>query len=309
MEKDKIKILFFGTPEFAVPSLELLSSEFEVVAVITKPDKPAGRGKKVTPPPVKVKAQELSIRVLQPSNFEEVREFLSQIQPDLGVVVAYGRIIPNWLVNLPRHGTINLHPSLLPKLRGASPIQWALLEGLKETGVSVIKLSEELDAGDILAQEKVKILESDDYLSLSEKLAKVGAKLLLKVIPEFVSGNLKPRPQEHEKATYCGRITKEMGLIDWNLPAEKICRMVRALNPWPSTYTFLRGKRLIITKASVVNEEGRPGVVLKTYPELVVSAGEKGVKIERLKPEGKREMTSEEFLRGYKVEVGEELGK
>lgn len=308
MEK-KLKVVFMGTPDFAVPSLKALhEAGYEIPLVITQPDRPAGRGKKITPPPVKVLAENLEIPVYQPERVkgnEELIEKLKEISPDLIVVAAYGKILPDEILNLPKFRCINVHASLLPEYRGASPIQSALLDGKEKTGVTIMLISPELDAGDIISQREVPIEKSDNAQILHDKLAKVGAELLVETIPPYISGELKPVPQDSSKATYCKPITKEMGRIDWNLPAEKIFNMVRAFTPWPSAYTTFRGKRVKITKAEPTPGTGEPGKIIKADRELVVATGEGALKIEKLKPEGKKEISGEEFIRGYRIQTGD----
>ena len=307
--KKKLKVVFMGTPEFAVPSLKALKEAgYDIPLVITQPDRPAGRGKKLRPPPVKVLAESLGIPVYQPEKIKENIEFLEtlrEINPDLIVVVAYGKILPDAILNLPKFGCINVHASLLPEYRGASPIQSVLLDGKEETGVTIMKISPELDAGDIISQRKVKIEESDNAQTLHDKLAKVGAELLVETIPGYISGKIIPVPQDHSKATYCKPVTKEMGRIDWKLPAKKIFNMVRAFTPWPSAYAEFKGKRVKIMAAETVNFQGKPGEVVKADKELIVTTGEGALRIKRIRPEGRKEITGEEFIRGYRVKVGD----
>ncbi len=306
---ERLKVVFMGTPEFAVPSLKALYEKgYEIPLVVTQPDRPAGRGKKLKPPPVKAVAEKLKIPVYQPERIkgnEEFRKLIEGISPDLIVVTAYGKILPEWFLDLPRFGAINVHASLLPEYRGASPIQSALLDGKKETGVTIMKISPELDAGDILSQEKVPILPEDNAQTLHDKLSKIGARLLIETIPLYVSGELKPVPQDHSRATYCKPIRKEMGRVDWNFPAEHIFNMVRAFTPWPSAYAEFKGKRVKITKALPVSGSGRPGEVLETKRGLIVATGKEALKLEKLKPEGRKEISGEEFVRGYRVNVGD----
>jgi len=307
------KIVFMGTPEFAVPSLKALKEAgFELV--ITQPDKPAGRGKKLTPPPVKVEAERLGIKVYQPERIkdnEELRRILEEIKPELIVVAAYGKLLPEWLLNIPKKGAINVHASLLPKYRGASPIQAALLNGEEETGITIMKVSPELDAGDILSQESLKIDREDNAQTLHDKLSALGAKLLVETIPKYLRGEIEPKPQEHEKATYAPQIRKEMGKIDWQLPAERIFNMVRAFYPWPTAYTTFRGKLLKITKAEPIQEsaDGSFGEIVKVERDgFLVKTGDGLLKVKRVKPQGKREMEAEDFIRGYRPQSGERLG-
>ncbi len=307
-----LRVVFMGTPEFAVPSLKRLVEEgYNVKLVITQPDKPAGRGRKLTPPPVKVTAEKLGIPVYQPEKIkenEELRKILEDLNPDLIVVAAYGKILPDWLINLPRFGTINVHASLLPKYRGASPIQWALLNGEKETGVTIMKVIPELDAGDIISQRRVKIEKEDNAQTLHDKLSRIGADLLVETIPLYVSGELKPVPQNSEEATYCPQIKKEMGEIDWKRSAEEIFNQVRAFTPWPSAYTTYRGKRIKILKVRPVEGSGSPGEIIKADSELIIATGKNALRVEKLKPEGKREISGEEFIRGYRVRRGDFFG-
>ena len=309
----KEKIVFMGTPEFAVSSLrKLVEKGFNVSLVVTQPDKPAGRGRKLTPPPVKVEAEKLKIPVLQPEKIKdnpELEKLLRKISPDLIVVVAYGKLLPPWLLTLPKYGAVNLHASLLPEYRGASPIQSVLLDGKEKTGVTVMKISEELDAGDILSQREVEIYKSDNAKTLHDRLSQIGAELLAETLPLYVEGKIIPQPQDHSKATYCPKITKEMGKIDWQESAVKIFNKIRAFTPWPSAYTFLEGRRIKITEAEPLMEETSfpPGTVIKADKELLVSAGRGILRILKLKPEGKKEITAEEFIRGYPIKVGKNL--
>ena len=301
-----------GTPDFAVPSLKkLVEKGYDVKLVITQPDRPAGRGKKLTPPPVKVVAEEMGIPVYQPERVkdnEELREKLLSINPDLIVVAAYGKILPEWLLNIPKYGTVNVHASLLPKYRGASPIQWALLNGEEETGVTIMKVIPELDAGDIISQRRVKIEREDNAKTLHDKLAEVGAELLVETIPLYVSGRLKPVPQNEEEATYCPQIKKEMGEIDWTRSSREIFNQIRAFTPWPSAYTTFRGKRVKILKAEPVEGSGKPGEVIEAGRELIVATGKGALRVERLRPEGRKEISGEEFVRGYRVKPGDLFG-
>jgi len=298
-----------GTPQFAVPSLKaLVEAGYKVPLVITQPDRPAGRGKKLKPPPVKLEAQKLGIPVYQPERIKdnkELQKLLKEISPDLIVVAAYGKILPDWLLKIPKLGVINVHASLLPKYRGASPIQSALLNGEEETGVTIMEVIPQLDAGPILSQERVKILREDNAQTLHDKLAELGAELLVKTIPPYAKGELQPTPQREEEATYCTQIKKEMGKIDWSRPAEEIFNMVRAFTPWPSAYAYFNGKLIKITKAQPVEGKGEPGEVIEAGRELIVATGKGALKIERIKPEGRKEITGEEFIRGYRVKAGD----
>ncbi len=301
-----------GTPDFAVPSLKALKEAgYQIPLVVTQPDRPAGRGKRLKPPPVKVAAQEMGLMVYQPEKVkenEELKRILKEISPDLIVVAAYGKILPQWLLELPKYGVINVHASLLPKYRGASPIQAALLNGEERTGVTIMKVIPELDAGEILSQREVEIKEEDDAQSLHDKLAKLGAELLVETIPKFVKGEIEPRPQDPSKATYCPKITKEMGRIDWTKGAREIFNAVRAFTPWPGAFTYYKGKMVKLTKVKPVQGSGKPGQVIEAGKRLIVATGKGAIEILKIKPEGRKEIKGEEFVRGYRVKVGDAFG-
>lgn len=299
-----MKILFMGTPDFAVPSLRKLSGEFEVVGVITQPDRPAGRGKRVKPPPVKVLAQELGIPVYQPAKLEELVEIVKSIKPDCAVVVAYGRILPKEVLETPPYRVINLHASLLPKYRGAAPIQRALMAGEKVTGNTVMLVNERMDAGDILSQEEVEIDEEDNLKTLSERLSVTGADLLTKTLRLWFEGSIEPVPQKEEEATYAPPVQREEERLCWKAQAESVRDRVRGL--YPDAYTFFRGQRVKILKLKVVEGEGEPGEIVDPK-RFVVACGKGAVRIEEiLSPKGKR-MRGEEFVRGYPPKKGELL--
>ncbi len=310
-----MRIVFMGTPEFALEGLERLTAEAEVAAVITRPDRPAGRGRRPVPPPVKVRAEELGLRVLQPAGLSSP-EFLTaagELKPELFVVSAYGRFIPASLLELAGHGGINLHPSLLPRYRGAAPIQWALINGEEETGVSVISVAERMDAGDIWAQKTVRIAPEDNTATLSRKLAREGGELLAEVVTRMKTGEIAPRPQDERLATLAPRLTREDGRIDWSRPAGEIVNRIRGLHPWPGTFTTLPGRRgrnlKILAAGAVGMEGGRPGEILRAEGgELVAAAGEGAVRIRELQLEGKRPLPAGKFLRGCRLAPGDLLG-
>lgn len=306
-----------GTPEFALPGLERLAEgDFELAAVITRPDRPAGRGRKPAPPPVKIRGRELGLRILQPPDPRgpQLRDTVREIAPDLFVVSAYGRFIPADLLGLAARGGINLHPSLLPRYRGASPIQWALINGERETGVSVITVAERMDAGDIWGQESIRIAPEDNAETLSRRLARAGGNLLAEVVEKMERGEISPRPQDESRVTFAPRLTKEDGRIVWSRPAVSIANRVRGLYPWPGTFTTFRsggGRRTLkILSARPVPAAGeRPGEILRAEGgELLVAAGEGAVGIHRLQLEGKRPLETGEFLRGCRLRAGEILG-
>lgn len=304
-----MRVLFMGTPEFALPSLEALCRELEVVGVISQPDRPRGRGQRLSPPPVVEAARGKGIPLLQPQRLKdpEVVSWIRERKPDLITVVAYGRIIPPEIFRLPPLGSINVHPSLLPRHRGPSPIPFAILCGDTETGVTVIYLSEEMDAGDILLQQRIPIDPEDTARTLEEKLAKLGARALLEAIALIREGKAPRIPQDPAKATVTRKLVKEDGRIDWTRPGEWICRLVRAMDPWPTAYTFRGGVLLKIWRAlPEAGITGRPGeVVAVERQSILVAAGEGGVRILEVQPAGRRRMTVEEYLRGYHVQVGE----
>ncbi|GAB6066589.1 methionyl-tRNA formyltransferase [Aquifex pyrophilus] len=299
------KILFMGTPQFAVPSLKELAKNFEIIGVVAQPDRPAGRGKKIKPPPTKVVAKELGIPVYQPENKRELTEIVKALKPECIVVVAYGMILPKEVLDIPPFKVINLHASLLPKYRGAAPIQRAIMAGEKETGNTVMLVNEEMDAGDILSQEKVKIEEEDNFLTLSEKLANRGAKLLVNTLKEWFEGRIKPVPQNHREATYAPPVRKEEYRICWKASAESVRDRIRGL--YPNAYTLFRGERIKILKARVVDISGYPGEV-QDQRRFIVACGERSIEIlELISPKGKK-MSGEDFMRGYRPKLYEALG-
>lgn len=308
----KAQVLFMGSPEFAVPVLEALMAHHQVVGVVTQPDKPAGRGRKLRPPPVKEVALAHSLPLLQPKSLREetVLSWLRERHPDVIVVAAFGYILPPQVLNLPPFGCINVHASLLPRYRGAAPIAAAILAGDEETGVTIMLMDEGLDTGPILAQRSCPIGPEDTTASLSEKLARMGAELLLEVLPQWLQGRIEPQPQEGE-ASYAPMLRKEDGLINWNLPAEEIERRVRAFNPWPGAYTFWEGTLLKIWKASpspLRPPDASPGLVFRDEGGVKVACGEGALVLREIQMAGKRRMAVEDFLRGQRSFIGAVLG-
>lgn len=305
-------ILFFGTPGFALPALGgLIAEKYDLVGLITNPDEPVGRKKILTPPPVKVFAQKHSIPVLQPERLK--RELWNdEIPPaDLFIVAAYGKIIPKSVLEIPKYGTLNIHPSLLPRWRGASPIQSAILAGDADTGVTIMQLDELMDHGPIVAQQTVHIGDRKPaYKELHDELAQTGAELLLKTIPGFIAGAITPTLQDDAQATYCVILTKDNGRIDWSKSAEEIERMVRAYNPWPSAWTVwcTSGKniRIRIDEANVTLDEpaGSPGTVWHKESSLLVKTGRGSIAVKRATIEGKKPLTGTELIRGYPQLIG-----
>lgn len=310
-----MRIVFMGTPEFAVPSLEqLVQNGHDVVAVYTKPDRTAGRRRAPVASPVKRLAVELGLPVVQPDSLKSAQAVkqLASFQPDVVVVAAFGQILPESVLAVPAHRTLNIHPSLLPKFRGASPVASAILYGGEFTGVSVMLLDKGMDTGPLLARAQISISPRDTTGSLTGKLARVGAQLLLEVLPRWVKGELAPQPQDDSQATYTRRLDKEDGEIDWTLSAKGIWRRVRALNPWPGCYTRWQGKQLKITEAVFFPTErnvdiGRVVALDKGEVAFGVGTGAGVLGISKVQLEGKRAMTSAEFLRGQRDFVGSVL--
>lgn len=306
-----MKIVFMGTPDFAVGTLHALAeSEHEVAAVVTQPDKPKGRGKTLMPTPVKEEALKYDIPVYQPAKVraEEFQNVLAEIQPDAIVVVAFGQIIPQSILDIPRYGCLNVHGSLLPKYRGAAPIQWAVIDGEKESGVTIMRMDAGLDTGDMIAKRIVPIEAEETGGSLFDKLSQVGAELLLETLVSIENGTAAYEKQPEESPTpYAAMLDKKMGLIDWECPAGEIECLIRGLNPWPSAYTYLNGKTLKIWKSQVedIDSQERPGTVIQADKEAFrVACGHKVLLITELQLEGKKRMAWDAFLRGYPVEKG-----
>ena len=311
-------VLFFGTPRFAVPTLQhLLGSSHTVVGVVTQPDRPRGRGQKVTFAPVKALAVEHQIPVFQPDRLKppETAETLRAWNADVGVVAAYGRIIPEHLLAIPRLGMINVHASLLPKYRGAAPVHRAVMNGDAETGVTIMRVVKELDAGAMIAKVTRPISPDDTSDVVEDALSELGAKLLLTVLDEMAAGSAREEPQDDSQATYAPRLTKEEGLIDWSESATTIHNRVRGLYPWPHAYTYLHGKRLILLRTQVVlaGREAppyRPGTVVSVDTNAIrVATGQGEIALIELQPEGKRAMRVHDFVLGHQVAPGDALSQ
>ena len=307
-----MRVLYMGTPDFAAAALEaIVEAGHEVVAVVTQPDKEKGRGKAVSMSPVKECALKHNIPVLQPVRIRrpESVEELKQYEADVYVVAAFGQILTQEILDIPKYGCINIHASLLPGYRGAAPIQWAILDGLEETGVTIMQMDAGIDTGDILMQEKIAIEATDTGESLFDKLSELGAKAIVKALPLIEQGALTPVKQDDSKSNYAKMLSKEMGLIDWNSDAVVIERYVRGLNSWPSAYSYINGKQLKIWRAEVVDATGTPGeVVAVDKKSITVACGEKAVKLLEIQLEGKKRMEVSAFLLGYKVNTGDHLG-
>ena len=323
-----LRIIYMGTPQFAVPALEtliagskpglVLQEGYEIVTVITRPDKPSGRGKEVVYSPVKQLALSQEIPVWQPGSLkrQENIEMLAAYQSDLFIVAAFGQILPQAVLDLPRYGTLNIHASLLPKYRGVSPISEAILQGDTETGVTIMLIDAGVDTGPILLQRAIPIAEDDTTGSLTLKLAALGASALLEALPLWVQGKITPQPQDERFASHTHMLHKEDGKIDWNRPADVLARTVRAFTPWPGAYTNWGNKLLKIISAHTIQSdtgsEARAGTVSlrkeNGLQTLAVATGNGLLIIEKLQLEGKKVMNADEFLRGYSHIIGEVLG-
>lgn len=306
-------VIFMGTPEFSVPTLNVLhKSHHNVVLVVTQPDRPKGRGRKLTPPPVKLTASELGYEVIQPDTLRTdfISDQLKMYQPDVFVVVAFGHILTGKLLNIPKYGAINIHASLLPKYRGVSPIQWAIINGEKETGITTIQMDTGTDTGDILLSQKIPIGANDTASSLHDRLADLGADVLMKTLDLLEVKKIKPIPQDHSLFTYAPKLQKKDGHIDWSMPAEKIERWIRAMIPWPGAFTFHREKRLKIFSSSVkpVDIDDPPGVVIESDSnELLVSTGKHLLSIVEIQSASGKKLTAKDFLQGNKIQPGDIL--
>jgi len=310
-----VRIAFFGTPEFAVPTLEaLLGSSHRVVVVVTQPDRPRGRGNRVSASPVKQVAEAHGIPVLQPVKLarEPLESDLSRFDIDLGVVAAYGQILPDWLLALPRGGLINVHASLLPRYRGASPIHRAVMNGDPETGVTIMRVVKVLDAGAKLAAVRVPIGPDDRTDAVERALAQAGARLLVETVDRLATGPISEEAQNDAEATYAPRLKKEEGLIDWTRPARAIHNQVRALHPWPHAFTFGPSGRLILHRSTVAAGETTepPGTVVAASATegLRVATGDGVLEIRELQVEGSRVLEARSFLAGHAVRPGDRLG-
>lgn len=305
-----MKIIFMGTPDFAVGALEmLLDSGHEVTAVVTQPDKPKGRGKSVQFPPVKEVAVKAGIPVLQPRRVREPEfiEVLKGIRADVIVVVAFGQIIPEEILKMKTYGCINVHGSLLPKYRGAAPIQWAVIDGETQSGVTTMQMDAGLDTGDMLLKVVVPLEEKETGGTLFDKLSLAGAKLLLETLEGLEAGTIVPEKQGETTTAYAKMLKKDMGLIDWTKDARSIERLIRGLNPWPSAYAHLEGKTLKIWAADVLEEESKsePGSITGvTKDSILVQTGEGTLAIRELQLEGKKRMDAGAFLRGFSIKEG-----
>lgn len=315
-----MKIVFMGTPDFASAALEaLIEAGHEIVLVVTQPDKPKGRHGQMTPPDVKVTALKYDLPVFQPDKIrkEEHIAYLKDYPADVFVVAAFGQILPKEILDMPKYCCVNIHASLLPKYRGASPIQWSIINGDLVTGVTTMRLDEGMDTGDMIQKEEVKIREDETAGELFDRLAHIGGQLCLRTLEAIENGSATYTPQDPEQATYTKMIKKSLGEIDFMKPAVEISNLVRGLNPWPSAYTYYNGKMLKLWKTAAVDitqingadVNAAPGTVaLVDKKELIIATGDGGLKITELQLEGKKRMETEAFLRGVQIEKGTVFG-
>ena len=305
-----MRIVYMGTPDFAVPALEKLaqSPDYTVAAVFTQPDKPKGRKMVMTPPDVKVCAEKLGIPVFQPSSMrsEEAYNLLKELNPDVIVVAAYGQILPKAVLDLPKFGCVNIHGSLLPKYRGAAPIQQSVLDGEKVTGVTTMLMDVGLDTGDILLKAETEIGENETAGELFDRLAVLGGELIVETLDKLEKGEIIPQKQDDSLATHTSKITKELCPIDFNKTAYEVHNKVRGLNPWPVAVTEIAGKTVKVYSSRVSDMSGAAGTILSLKP-FVVACGDKSVELIKIQPQGKKRMTAQAFLAGHKLNIGDKL--
>ncbi len=305
-----MKIVYMGTPDFAVPALKKLagSEEHSVIAVFTQPDKPRGRKMILTPPDVKVCAQQLGIPVYQPASMrtEEAYGSLKELNPDVIVVAAYGQILPKAVLDLPKYGCVNIHGSLLPKYRGAAPIQQSVLDGEKITGVTTMLMDVGLDTGDILQTAQTEIGENETSGELFDRLALLGGELIIKTLAALENGTVTPQKQDDSLATHTSKIDKALCPVDFNKTSNEVHNKVRGLNPWPVASAIIAGKRVKVYSTRLCDRSGEPGTILSLKP-LIIACGSGSVELRELQPEGKKRMTAEAFVAGHKLNIGDRL--
>jgi len=307
-------LVFCGTPQFAVPTLEkLVEAGFNIRLVLTQPDRPKGRGLGLVASPIKQTAERLGLSIYQPEKIkqnEELRAKLDQIAPAAIIVVGYGRIIPKWMLELPKHGNINLHASLLPKYRGAAPIQWAIANGESVTGVTTMRIDEGLDTGDILLQKDLVILDEDTAETVSPRLAAIGAELMIETLRGLAEGNISPKAQKDDEATLAPILKKEHGRIDFSRTAQEIYNRLRGFQPWPGAFTSFRGKMLNITAAKPSAEKVPQAQLLVKDEKLFAGCGNSiALELLEVQPEGKKRISARDFVHGYRPRVGERVGE
>ena len=311
-----MKILFMGTPDFAASCLKtMINAKLNIVGVVSQPDRPKGRGHKLVPTDVKAAAIEAGLKVYQPEKIKngEMQEILDELQPDVIVVVAYGKILPDYIIDYPKYGCVNVHASLLPKYRGAAPIQWAIINGEKTTGVTTMKMDSGLDTGDMLLKAETEIGEYETAEELFDRLAKIGGDLLLKTLDGLENGTVTPIPQEHEKHTYAPMISRETGVVDWSKSAREISKLVCGMNSWPLASTKYKDGILKIVTARVCadNSDKIPGTILSLDKGrgLKISCGEGTLYIETAQFPNSKKMNVEDYARGHEIEIGYVLGQ
>ncbi|MCK9221402.1 MAG: methionyl-tRNA formyltransferase [Limnochordia bacterium] len=309
-----MRFVFMGTPDFSVPTLKTLAKRHEVVLVVTQPDRPRDRGQRVKPSPVKAVAKKLQIPVVQPERVSDP-EFIAKLAAydvDAIIVVAFGQKIPEEILQMGKYGCINVHASLLPKYRGAAPIQWAILKGETTTGVTVMQMDTGWDTGDILMQREIVLSPEETGGTLHDRLAALGATALIEALAGLAKGDLTPRPQNDQLATVAPKLTKERGRIQWDRPADEIERLVRAMNPWPLAYCTHRDLRLRVWRAGVdaTSHRAQPGAVLRIDPQkgIAVACGYAMVWLEEVQPQARRRMGAQDYVNGYGITIGEVLG-
>ncbi len=308
-----MKAIFMGTPEFAIPSLEaLVDSVFDVELVVTQPDRPKGRGKKLQSPAIKLKAMDYGIKVYQPERIKtkEAIDMIKSINPDLIIVVAFGQILPKEILQIPRYGCINVHASLLPKYRGAAPINFSIINAEEKTGVTTMYMEEGLDTGDILIKNEIPIMESDTASTLHDKLAELGRITLSKTIDAILKGTIKPSKQEDELSSYAPIMTKDLGKINWDKNALDIANLIKGTDPWPSAYTYYEGNMLKLYNPSILDNIAKalPGTILAASSSGIdIAANDKILRIMEIQISGKKRMKVSEFLKGNIIEIGKVL--
>jgi len=311
------KIVFMGTPDFSVPILQnLIQSEYEVVLVVTQPDRPKGRKKTLTAPPIKVEAEKQQIPVFQPEKLTDAYEEIIAYEPDLIVTAAYGQLLPNALLEAPKYGCINVHASLLPELRGGAPIHYAIMQGKKETGITIMYMAEKLDAGDILTQVKVSIDEKDHVGTLHDKLSQAGAQLLIKTLPQLFANQINPVAQDDQQATFAANIKRAQERIDWYQSNEEIYNHIRGLHPWPVAFTTYQNNAMKVWWAEMDDtkySKGSPGEIVQINDNqnfVVVCGNQKGIRIIEIQPAGKKRMPVSDYLLGSseRIKLGTLMG-
>jgi len=307
-----MKVIFIGSGELGIPTLRKLAERHSVVSVFTQPDRPAGRGYKLKAPPIKEEAERLGLKIQQPENInsESSLKLIKGGSPDIIVLAAYGQILSKALLEIPRLGAVNLHASLLPKYRGAAPVHWAIIKGEKVTGVTTFFMDEGLDTGDMLLQREISIEDEDTAGSLQDKLAELGAELMLETLEGLEKDTLKRKPQDHKAASYAPKLKKSDGQIDWKRSSRELFNLIRGTNPYPGAFAFFNKLRLKVHKSRIIEQElkGKPGEIIATTKEgFIVKTGDKALELLEVQPEAKKRMSGMDFVRGYKLKIGERL--